>query len=95
MRVDPGRCFVANNDRYAVQTYSRNRRGGFVPGRSMACKTADEARAKAEQSCTGRSDAGAAAFLLRGDEYLGSTEEPITIAVYGTCPPEVTDDIPF
>ncbi|WP_420604731.1 hypothetical protein [Methylobacterium sp.] len=86
---------MASSDRYAVQTFKRSGTGAFSAGRSIACKTADEARLQAERSCAGRDDAGAAAFLLKGDEYLGSTEEPIAIAVFGVCPPEIVDNIPF
>jgi len=86
---------MKSTDRYAVQTYVRNRKGAFNAGRGIACKNADEARRRAEQSCKGRANIGAAAMLLKGDEYLGSTEEPIILAVFGVCPPDVIDEIPF
>jgi len=64
-------------------------------GQSIPCKTLQEALTKAERSCTGKDDRGAAAYLLRGDEHIGETEGPITVGVYGACPPEITDDLPF
>ncbi|MGU3540032.1 hypothetical protein [Methylobacterium sp. A54F] len=86
---------MASKDRYAVQAYAKNGNGEITPSRSIACKTADEAKSRAERCCSVGSSAGAAAFLLRGDEDIGSTDEPIAFAIYGEVPPEVSDRIPF
>ncbi|WP_163006187.1 hypothetical protein [Methylobacterium brachiatum] len=86
---------MPSTERYAVQTFKRTPTGAFSAGRSIPCKTLQEALAKAEQSCTGKQDSGAAAYLLKGDEYIGETEGPITVGVYGACPPEINDDLPF
>lgn len=82
-------------ERYAMQTFRKMPAGNFNAGRSVPCKTLQEALAKAEQSCAGKEDRGAVAYLLRGDDYIGETEGPVTVGVYGACPPEITDDIPF
>ncbi|WP_149312196.1 hypothetical protein [Methylobacterium sp. P1-11] len=86
---------MPSTERYAFQTFKKMPTGNFSPGRSIPCKTLQEALTKAEQSCTGKEDHGAAAYLLRGDEDIGETEGPKTVGVYGACPPEVTDDLPF
>ena len=90
-----GDALMASADRYAMQGYVRNRAGLIIPGRSYPCKNADEARSKAERTVASKSAVGSAAFLLKGDEWIGSTEEPIAIAVFGEVPEGVSDEIPF
>jgi hypothetical protein len=86
---------MASTERYAVQMFTKMPTGNFTVGRSIPCKTLQEALTKADQSCIGKQDRGAAAYLLKGDEYIGETEGPVTIGVYGACPPEIADDLPF
>lgn len=86
---------MASMERYAVQTFIKAPSGAFSAGRAIPCKNLQEALRKAEQSCIGRQDRGAAAYLLKGDEHIGETEEPTAVGVFGSCPPDITDDIPF
>ena len=86
---------MASTERYAVQTFKKTQNGAFSASRSIPCKSLQEALKKAEQSCTGRGECGAAAYLLKGDEHIGETEEPMAVGVFGACPPDITDHIPF
>jgi hypothetical protein len=86
---------MASIERYAVQTFTKTMAGDFNVGRAIPCKSLQEALKKAEQSCSGSQDRGAAAYLLKGDEHIGETEEPTAVGVFGACPPNITDDIPY
>jgi len=86
---------MASMERYAVQTFKKAPSGEFSAGRSIPCKNLQEALKRAEQSCSGRDSCGAAAYLLKGDEHIGETEEPTAVGVFGVCPPDITDHIPF
>lgn len=86
---------MPSTPRYAVQTYVKDKRGRISASRALACKNADEARGRAQRHCEGKSNVGAAAFLLHGDEHLGDTDPPEAIAIFGHVPPEVDDSIPF
>lgn len=86
---------MGSSDRYAVQTFNTTRKGELREGRSIPCKNADEARDKAQRSLERGGAAGAAALLLKGDDYLGATEDPIVFATFGSVPPRFTDQLPF
>lgn len=86
---------MPSTERYAVQTFKKMPQGGFRLGRSIPCKSLEDALAKAERTCSSGQDSGAAAYLLKGDELIGETEDPVAVGVFGLCPPDITDDIPY
>lgn len=83
-------------DRYAVQTFTTNKKGSLLQGRLINCEDSEEARRVAEQKVSRGEAVGAAAFLRQCyDDEFDDGSEPITLATFGRVPSGVADQLPF
>ncbi|UMY19092.1 hypothetical protein MMB17_07280 [Methylobacterium organophilum] len=85
---------MKSGDIYGVQTFVRDGRGRLAQARFTPCKSSAEACRYAEGKVEQGAVPGAVAFLRRGGGEFDEGEL-ITVAVYGSVPPDVKDALPF
>lgn len=76
---------------FAVQTFTRSGRGAIQEDQPIPCKTKDQALRTAQRLSLKK--AGAVAFYRASNEY-DEYGKPEFLAVHGTVPDYMVDDIP-
>ena len=74
---------------YIVQSYVRGRGNGLKAEQQVGCKTAEEARRKAER--LGPLRAGVVAFSASADVELGDYDDPVILFRAGELPHPFTE----
>jgi hypothetical protein len=81
---------MARETVYILQSYVRGRGKGLKAEQQVGCKTAEEARRKAERLAPLR--VGVVAFAVSADTELGDYDEnPVILFRAGELPPPFTD----
>ena len=80
---------MAKETVYIVQSYVRGRGKGLKAEQQMGCKTAEEARRKAERLSPLR--IGVVAFSASADVELGDYDEPVILFRSGELPHPFTE----
>lgn len=76
---------------YAVQTFTRSGRGALQEDQPLICKTKDQALRMAQRLAAKK--AGAVAFYRAANDY-DEYGQPEFLAVHGSVPDYMADDIP-
>ena len=80
---------MAKETVYIVQSYVRGRGNGLKAEQQVGCKTAEEARRKAER--LGPLRAGVVAFSASADVELGDYDDPVILFRAGELPHPFTE----
>ena len=80
---------MAKETVYIVQSYVRARGNGLKAEQQVGCKTAEEARRKAER--LGPLRAGVVAFSASADVELGDYDDPVILFRAGELPHPFTE----
>ena len=80
---------MARETVYIVQSYVRGRGQGLKAEQQVGCKTAEEARRKAER--LGPLRAGVVAFSASADVELGDYDDPVILFRAGELPHPFTE----
>ena len=80
---------MAKETVYIVQSYVRGRGNGLKAEQQVGCKTAEEARRKAER--LGPLRAGVVAFSASADVELGDYDDPVILFRAGELPDPFTE----
>lgn len=82
--------FMAQQTQHLVQSFTAGRGGSLKADKPVVCKTADEAKRKAERMV--ESKVGVVAYSMTGDAEMGDYDDtPVVIFKAGNLPAQFED----